>query len=292
MPNTLLARYFQHRGLLGDLDFSTMKKGKEEALFAAWLTLPEVQRSAMDAEFQEIFAMSRDVAVRAIIDEAGWHMQNESGAHATFVEMFSALPSHYERAMVAFLDYPQCWKGATLLYHADTLPYWRKRKGFPHKPAAVDNASVRELENLIRDFFHHKEGRGNNCHVDCLRRGDRDYFFAYPEDYSKQSNEWVGGQFKPRPHNPAFEIVYIYSQKEGSLDLNFRGDYKRIEPVQAMFASAILKLPELPPDPKDTRVYDLSQLSQKGFEFSFDPGSGIENVVVKMLRLPTRFTIY
>ena len=96
--------------------------------------------------------------------------------------------------------------------------------------------------------------------VELLRRGDLDYFFAYPEDYSQQSIEWVNGEFGRRPHNPAFEVVYVYAQKEGSLDLNFRGSYKTIDPLQAMFATAILKLPELPPDPKDGRVYDLNPL--------------------------------
>lgn len=217
-------------------------------------------------------------------------MRDKPGAHASFVNAFSALPNHYVRAMTAFLDHHACWKGAGLLYHADTLPYWRKRVGFPHKPAAIDAASIQELAGVIRDFFHRNEGRGNNCFVDCLRRGELDYFFAYPEDYSKQSNEWVNDQFKPRPHNPAFEIVYIYSKNEGSLDLNFRGDYKRIAPLQAMFATAILKLAELPPDPKDNRVYDLSKLAQKGFEFSFDAGSGIEAIVVRLLRLSSRVT--
>ena len=35
MPNALLARYFQDRGLFGDLDFSAMREGKPDALFAA-----------------------------------------------------------------------------------------------------------------------------------------------------------------------------------------------------------------------------------------------------------------
>ena len=59
--------------------------------------------------------------------------------------------------------------------------------------------------------------------VEAFRRGELDYFFAYPEDYSQQSIEWVNGQFDRRPHNPAFEVIYVYSQKDGSLDLNFRG---------------------------------------------------------------------
>jgi len=288
MPAALLARYFHKQGHFQDFDFSVMNEAKLDELFGSWLYLPEDERKRMEGEFQEIFALSRDAAMPAIIHEAAWHMRNEPGAHAGFVEMFSALPNHYERAMVAFLDYHDCWKGANLLYHADTLPYWRKRKGFPHKPAAVDVASVQELAGLIRNIFHRTEGRGNHCHIDCLRRNDLDYYFAYPEDYSKQSIEWVNDTFAPRPHNPAFEIVYIWSEKEGTLDLNFRGDYKRIEPLQAMFAQAILKLPELPPDPKDNRVYDLNQLRQKDFGFTFDAGSGIENVAVKMLRLSSK----
>jgi hypothetical protein len=63
-----------------------------------------------------------------------------------------------------------------------------------------------------------------------------------------------------------------------------------MEPLQAMFATAILKLPELPPDPKDKRVYDLGPLSQKSFQFTPAVGSGIEKVRVKKLRLSSRIS--
>lgn len=288
MPNALLARYFQGRRLFGDLDFSSMKEGKPDALFAAWLDLPDGQRNAMDAEFRDIFDMSCEKGFLAIIDEARWQLRETPEALTPFVEALSALPNHFERAMVSFLDHKDCWKGATRFYHADTLPYWRKRKNLPHQPAAVDDASVQQLAGLIRSYFHHTEGRGNNCVVEPFRRGERDYFFAYPEDHSQHSIEWVDGEFGRRPHNPAFEVIYVYSQKEGSLDLNFRGTYKAIEPLQGMFATAILKLPELSPDPKDERVYDLNPLRQKSFNFTYAVGSGIQDVAVKKLRLSSK----
>lgn len=152
----------------------------------------------------------------------------------------------------------------------------------------MDDASIQELAKQIRTYFHHTEGRGNNCKVEPFRRGELDYYFAYPEDYSQQSSEWVKGEFAHRPHNPAFEVIFVYSKKEGSLDLHFRGSYKAIEPLQSMFATAILKLNELPPDPKDARVYDLAPLLQKSFGFVPAVGSGIEKVVVKKLRLSSR----
>jgi hypothetical protein len=288
MPNALLARYFQARGLFSDLDFSGMKETRPDELLVAWLCLTDSQRNQMDAEFQEIFELSCEKGVRAIIDEAEWHLAGEPETRTRFVEKLAALSNHYERAMVTFLDHNQFWKGATRFYHADTLPYWRKRKNLPHRPAAVDDASLRELASLIRNYFHQTEGRGNNCVVEPFRRGELNYFFAYPEDYSQQSIEWVNGEFGRRPHNPAFEVIYVYSQKEGSLDLNFRGSHKAIEPLQGMFATAILKLPELPPDPRDERVYDLNPLRQKGFDFVFDVVSGIQYVAVRKLRLSSK----
>ena len=55
-----------------------------------------------------------------------------------------------------------------------------------------------------------------------------------------------------------------------------------------MFATAILKLDELPPNPKDVRIYDLNPLCHKGFDFVYDVGSGIENIALKKLRLSSR----
>lgn len=204
------------------------------------------------------------------------------------VACLSDLGGHSERAMVTFLDYSQLWKGATLFCHADSLPYWRKRKGFPHQPASVHEEGRKALADGIRNYFHRTEGRGKNCVVETFRRGELDYFFAYPEDYSQQSVEWVNGEFGRRPHNPAFEVIYVYSEKDGTLDLNFRGSYKAVEPLQSMFATEILKLSELPPDPFDDRVYDLNPLRERTFQFVYDPASGIQSVAVKKLRLSSK----
>ena len=288
IPNALLARHFHSNDLFSDFDFAAMKEAQPEELFTAWLELPDGQRNRMDAQFREIFTLSCESGFRAILDEAEWHLKSGSQEYAELVDKLAALANHCERAMVTFLDHAELWNGATLFHHADTRTYWRKRKNLPHQVAAVHEDSRRELADLIRNYFHHTEGRGKNCVVEAFRRGERDYFFAYPEDYSQQSTEWVDGEFARRPHNPAFEVIYVYSEKEGRLDLNFRGSNKVIEPLQEMFATAILKLPELPPDPKDGRIYDLNPLRERSFQFVFDPGSGIQSVDVKKLRLSSK----
>lgn len=43
MPNALLARYFHAHDLFHDLDFAAMRETKPDALFTAWLELPDGQ---------------------------------------------------------------------------------------------------------------------------------------------------------------------------------------------------------------------------------------------------------
>ena len=246
------------------LPWPAAKEGTPDALFEAWRDLPDTQRNPLEAELRQIFDMSCEKGWLAILDEARWQFGVETEEFAAFSDQLSALSSHYARAMITFLDYRACWKGATRFYHADMLSYWRKRRNLPRQRAAVDAASLRELASLISHYFRHAEGRGQHCVVEPYRRNDLDYFFAFPEDHSQQAAEWVNGEFHPRPHNPAFEIVYVYSQQDGTLDLNYRGGRQAVEPLQGIFAQAILKLDELPSDPKDERVYDLNPLRTAG----------------------------
>jgi hypothetical protein len=288
MPNALLARYFGARGLLAEVDFAGMAEGKPDALFGAWAYLDDTQRNAAEADFREIVAMSDRKGFLAIVDEARWQLEDEPETLQALIDALSALDDHHARAMVAFLDHPECWKGATRFHYADGLTHWRKRKNLPRVAAAVDKESVARLAELIKHYFRQTDGRGRNCVVEAYRRGDRDYFFAFPEDHAQRSIEWVDGEFNPRPHNPAFEIVFMYAQADGTLDLNFRGGRSAVNALQGIFAQAILKLDELPPDPKDERVYDLAPLTQPGFEFTHALGSGVGAVVVKKLRLSSR----
>ena len=84
MPNVLLTRYFQGRGLFCELDFAAMKESQPDELFAAWLNLIEEQRNTMDAEFRDIFEMSCERGFRAIIDEARWQMHETPGLLGRF----------------------------------------------------------------------------------------------------------------------------------------------------------------------------------------------------------------
>jgi len=55
----------------------------------------------------------------------------------------------------------EIWQN-TIFYHADTLPYWHKRKNFPQKPVATGDAGIKQLATLISHNFHQTEGLGDD----------------------------------------------------------------------------------------------------------------------------------
>ena len=278
-PNRLLQRYFAARNVLADVDFGALSETQVEPIYDAWLKLSDDARKEMEQDFQDIDELATEGGSKAILDEAGWHSED-------LADQFSSLTGFHEHAFWTFLERPKYWPGALAFHHADTVPfsYWRKRKNVPRKSASVDRASVLQLEQNLRTYFHKMQGRGDNCKVDCYKRNDLDYFFAYPEDYAQASIEWEGKEFKRRPHHPAFEIIFVYSQGEGTLDIYLTGDRKPVPDLQAIFADAILKA-ELGPDEKDERVFDLNPMRSPQFQFVYGPESGIADVAVKKLRL-------
>lgn len=106
MSDALLARYFQERGLFCDLDFGAMKEGKPDELYVAWLSLPDAQRNEMDAELREIFALCCEIRISRDPRRSALVAARNPEAITPRVKKLSALPNHFERAMVTFLDHP------------------------------------------------------------------------------------------------------------------------------------------------------------------------------------------
>jgi hypothetical protein len=189
--------------------------------------------------------------------------------------------------MWAFLEKQRYWLGATMFLHADNVSsfFWKKRNDFPSVPPHVEDDDINELEHAISTFFHKTEGRGRNCKVEPYRRHQREYFFAYPEDFGQTGVEWESDALKTRARHPAFEIIFVYCESEGSLDIYAPKNTKAVPELQKIFAKTILKLNTLKDGAIDKRVYDLAPLGDPEFKFKIEPESGIETVVVTRLRL-------
>lgn len=140
----MLACKLLGRELLQRFDCTAMKKSRIEALFDAWMGLAEAARVRLATESRETRDMACAVGALAVLDEAEFHLDNDT--LAAFRDGLMASPGHDERAMTVFFDHPKLRRGATSFHRTDTLSYERKRKNLPRVAAAFASESLRSLE--------------------------------------------------------------------------------------------------------------------------------------------------
>ena len=278
VPAEYLKQYFESKSIkLGD--FKTLNK--PELLFAAFLRLSEEQQSNIETDFQDINAMAGECGVRALVDEARFHGDD------AFTETIAVIDGFHGKAMWAFLEKKDYWLGASMFLHADNVSasYWKKRNDLPNTQPHVEEDDIEILAKAISHFFYEKEARGRNCKVEPYRRGNKEYFFAYPEDFGQSGVEWESDTLRTRSRHPAFEIIFVYCEEAGSLDIYAPKNTKAVPNLQRIFVQSILKLDVLPDGKVDERVYDLRPLEDSNFEFQIEPESGIKSIVVTQIRL-------
>ncbi|MFK7848406.1 MAG: hypothetical protein AB8G77_24165 [Rhodothermales bacterium] len=283
VPNTLLARYFDSRDIDLDLDFGKLDETDVEPIFEAFTSLSEKDQASVEIDFQNINGLASEGGIGALLNEAMFYDDE------AFPEMISPIDGYHAKSMWAFLHKPEYWKGAASLLHADnvSVSFWKKRNDLPNSPPHVDEEDIHQLEKAISHYFYKTEGRGRNCKIEPYRKVStgKEYLFAYPEDYGQSGVEWERQNLTTRARHPAFEIIFVYCETEGSLDIYAPKNTKAVPELQKIFASTILKLDTLADGTIDKRVYDLDPLANPGFGFQFPVGSGISNVIVTMMRL-------
>jgi hypothetical protein len=287
IPNSQLADYFLIKSIDLGVNLQKLKETDVEPIFQALSALPENKQAAIEADFQNINALACDSGIAALLNEADFYGDTD------FPESIAAIDGYHAKAMWTLIHKPKFWKGASALLHADTVSRrsWKKRNDLPTVPPHVEDGDIKDLERAISHYFSKTEYRGRNCKVEPYRKVEtgKEYFFAYPEDYGQSSVEWESDTLATRSHHPAFEIIFVYCQSEGSLDIYAPKNTKAIPELQKIFAKSILKLNTLPDGTIDKRVYKLDPLSDPNFDFKIPEHSNIKDVIVNKIRLTLKY---
>ena len=51
-------------------------------------------------------------------------------------------------------------------------------------------------------------------------KGKKENFFAQLSDFGQADQEWEDNRVNPRARIPSFEIIFVYTQSEGALDIH------------------------------------------------------------------------
>ena len=283
-PHLSLSRYFSQRGHLADFDWPSLstKKGVND-LQERWLAINADERGPILRDFTEISLLATPVGKTQILDEAEFHESTEEIRAG-----LATLPGFHECAFWVFFEHRKCWDGAVFYALADgkSKRYWRKRINMPVLGRLPTDADGEALAAAVAEVFRKHESRGDNCVVHQFRRGakgDREYYFAYPQDHNQTAIEYDKGEMTKRPHNPAFEVIFIHDDTQRTLSIWHEGVMDRIKDLQAAFATAVLGTTIPRESPRDNRVYDLQRLLDPTFVFKSMPELRIASVEVRKM---------
>jgi len=281
-PNALLRRYLTDKGIGSDLGWDSLGETQVGPILEAIERAPAEVRVEVERSFRDVNEMATEGGIQTIIDE-GRHPQHR----IDLAETLGKMAGHYDRAFYAFLEYPRVFDVARRFNHADHLSgkSWRKRCDLPDVDPAIDLESRERLARAVSAYYRKTQGRGHACQVEHYSRGDQLYWFAYPEDYAGTSIEYdEADQFERRSQRPAFEVIFVYSSDEKSLDLFVRGSWRIVRDLQEIWGRTVLGV-ELGEPEKLGVVYQLNALKRREFPLAFHQGDGVQEIHVRKLRL-------
>jgi len=279
-PNRLLKEYYEGHALGEGIPWQHLSETDMGFVFKAYENAPEVVRRQMDNDFRDIHNLADEGGIKTLI-EVG-----QSQFHDTdFISVFDGAEGHVERAFIAFLKYPEAFEEASYFHYADTVGHWRKRPRLPRMLSQPDDESRARLSKALSDYYRQKEGRGHGCDIEYHKRGERHYWFARPEDYAVSALIYDEQHvLSKQTQRPAFEVIFVYSESERSLDIRANGPKETLLDLQTLWGRSILEC-ELGDPPADSIVYELDALRSRDFQFVIEPNDGVSEVRLRRLKL-------
>jgi hypothetical protein len=221
--NGLLADYFEGKSIDLGIDVKSLKPRKFEPIIDATSYLSDEQRATLDRDFREVAGLGNKVGIQQIIDEARFQ-EVELG------DEFCGQPSFVNKSFWAFLNARPVFEAASRF----AVPYlqgryWKRRLPLTSAPGIDPSDRVAPLEAALSRYFQKEEGRGKACKVEYQARRPLHWFHGFPEDFSTAPLAWSGRDLAPHPYHPAFEVIFVYDEVEGALDIYFEGGKKTVE---------------------------------------------------------------
>ncbi len=284
ISNHLLRDLFESHQIELEVPWDDLAESEVDPIFMTWQELPEADRRAIEIVLHEVNDMaSGDEGTRAICEEAIRQGRQD------LVDELDGYESRHDKAAWTYIRATDVWNLAVRFARADSLSrgrYWIKRCDIPAVAPDTGTPKINELEEALAAFFLATQARGRHCQIEHYTRASgAHYFFAYLDDYA---DTYVtldeAGAFDRRPERRAFELVIVYDQRHGTLEVFARGGKKVYIPLQEIFCRIILG-EEIGPENRDSHPYELNGLLSRDFQFPTDPADGIDAVRVRKLRL-------
>lgn len=277
-PNHLLKRY-----LTDDLDLKIpwhkLSEASADEINKVIQSATEETRQKIEQDFREIHDMADESGHRLFIEEGRNPHHN-----VELADVLDGMTGHLECAFYVFLEHPKVFYVASRFHEAEKLPRPRKRDRLPKAEPGTTQETSDRLGKAISEYYTHSEGRGYAYQIEHYARSDRLYWFAYASDYADSRLVFEGNEMESRTERPAFQIVFVYSAEERSLEISLKGNRQRLLDLQCIFGNVVLGV-DLRYKDLSRLIYDLGCLKDRKFKLLLKPEDGVDSVTVRKLRL-------
>jgi hypothetical protein len=282
VPNELLQQCFER---LGHSDFdprwADLKQREIDPILDYLGELPREQLDEIESVLRSVFDLACPSGLDALL---------EAGPHSGAPDLASLMPDglcNYGSAMWAWLNHRKVFDKAQTIYQVEHMSWWRKRNDLPKNAPDKSSEAIEKLETDISTLLK-SQGRGKDCTVEILTRGNMDYFSAYPDDFIQNVTVHdEDGKLAPQVFRQTLLVVFAYNRAEGTLETFAKLPKKLKERLEVIFADAILHWKLGPHEPK--AVYELNQLKEPAFDLNPDPADYLRIKIHKM-RLSAKYS--
>ena len=113
VSTVLLRQYFAQRGELLDLPWDELPEQREcDLIFHSWQNLPPLQCQQVHATFHQLWEMSQEDGIRALLTELLEHAPQRAAE-------FAACHTRLNKALWTLLNFPRLFDQAALFVRAD-----------------------------------------------------------------------------------------------------------------------------------------------------------------------------
>jgi len=279
----LLRRLFadEHK-VLADLPWVSMRPHEADPIVEGWNEIPDETRRQLEVILQDVNELADERSQKVLIEDIEWSCPDRR-------DEFAAWRSLHDKALWAYLEARETFDEAAIFARAEALrggQFSRRWNSLPKKKLVVTDALKSELEKVVRDFYHEKELRDDQCRVHHYARANgSDYFYAYlPEWADKRLGFDLNGNLTPRELNYAFHNVFIFEPENGALEIIAEGGLPVHLPLRRAFCKSVLGVTVEDTDPIK-RSYELDHLLDPTFAFTTEAEDCISSVRLRRVRV-------
>ena len=277
----LLGRLFERCGAPISLPWERLGPGEIRPIVDQWETLGDSKRPVQIA-LQEISELADSRGLRLLIDEL-------RDQHPKRLDEFANYKSLADKALLVYLEFPKVFEQSAIFHRTESLrngQFANRWNSMPKCPLQVNEDKLDQLRQALRRYYWKRELRGEVCEVHHYRRlGDTDFFFAYLPDWPDKLLAFDSeGQLTPRQESFAFNNVFVFDPKDGSVELIAKGGLRVQQQLRKAFCKSLLDI-DVDEDEPIRQAYELDHLIDESFTFDTEPKDNIGAVRTTRIRL-------